>query len=140
VHMHVLPRPPLPPERADYLTIVPTEAEVITRIVDADAWYQKAEDIVKALPGPHAVGAAAGGCRCSRVLINHFFLIRRSHSISFTSNPKYKVGFGRGKGWESWGNWLRGGGGTLALAMPLALHYMGSRSVRRGPLQPVHWQ
>ncbi len=36
----------------------------------------------------------------------YFFLIRRSHSISFTraqGTPKYKIGFGRGKGWESWG-------------------------------------
>jgi hypothetical protein len=33
-----------------------------------------------------------------------FFHIRRSHSISFTRAqgiPKYKIGFGRGKGWES---------------------------------------
>jgi hypothetical protein len=33
-----------------------------------------------------------------------FFLIRRSHSISFTRArgiPKYKIGFGRGKGWDS---------------------------------------
>ncbi len=32
--------------------------------------------------------------------------IRWSHSISFTRAqgiPKYKIGFGRGKGWESWG-------------------------------------
>jgi hypothetical protein len=35
-----------------------------------------------------------------------FFLMRRSHSIGFTKAqgiPKYKIGFGRGKGWEGWG-------------------------------------
>ena len=35
-----------------------------------------------------------------------FFLIHRSHSISFTRAhgiPKYKIGFARVKGWESWG-------------------------------------
>jgi hypothetical protein len=41
-----------------------------------------------------------------RVQFVMFSLIRRSHSISFTRAqgiPKYKIGFGRGKGWESWG-------------------------------------
>jgi hypothetical protein len=36
-----------------------------------------------------------------------FFPMHRSHSISFTRAqgiPKYKIGFGRGKGWESWGS------------------------------------
>ncbi len=35
-----------------------------------------------------------------------FFLIHRFHSISFTRAqgiPEHKIGFGRGKGWESWG-------------------------------------
>ena len=34
------------------------------------------------------------------------FSIHRSHSLSFTRAqgiPKYKIGFGRGRGWESWG-------------------------------------
>ena len=36
----------------------------------------------------------------------NFSLTRRSHSISLTRAqgvPKYMIGFGRGKGWESWG-------------------------------------
>jgi hypothetical protein len=43
-----------------------------------------------------------------------FSLIHRSHSISFTRAqgiPKYKIGFGRGKGWESWERLVEGGGG-----------------------------
>jgi hypothetical protein len=39
-------------------------------------------------------------------VFEHFSLIHRSHSISFARAqgiPKYKIGFGRGKGWESWG-------------------------------------
>ncbi len=35
------------------------------------------------------------------------FLILRSHSMRFTGtqgvHPKYTIGSGRGKGWESWG-------------------------------------
>jgi hypothetical protein len=37
---------------------------------------------------------------------DNIFLIRRSHSTSFTRAqgiPKFMMGFGRGKGWESWG-------------------------------------
>ncbi len=52
-----------------------------------------------------------------------FFLIHWSHSISFTRAqgiPKYKGGFGRGKGWESWGKMpVTGGGGNTYLAWPL---------------------
>jgi len=43
------------------------------------------------------------------LLVLFVFLIRRSHSISFTRAqgiPKYKIGFGRGKGWESRGKYL----------------------------------
>ncbi len=44
---------------------------------------------------------------CVRRLFLFFcFLIHRSQSISFTRAqgiPKCKIGFGRGKGWESWG-------------------------------------
>jgi hypothetical protein len=46
-------------------------------------------------------------CVCFVIRRSHVcFLIRRSHSISFPiaqGIPKYKIGFGRGKGWESWG-------------------------------------
>ncbi len=42
---------------------------------------------------------------CPRIVLS-FFLMHRSHSLSFTRAqgiPKYKIGIGRGKGWESWG-------------------------------------
>jgi len=45
---------------------VPTEAEVVTRITDAEAWFKKAHDILKALPkGAHArsTEASAHGAR-----------------------------------------------------------------------------
>ncbi len=44
------------------------------------------------------IGACAAGAT--------FSLTHRSHSISFTRAqgiPKYKIGFGEGEGWESWG-------------------------------------
>ncbi len=59
-----------------------------------------------------------------------FSLIRRSHSISFTRAqgiPKYKTGFGRGKGWESWDRLVEGGGGgggggVTGVCTSVALH------------------
>ena len=53
-----------------------------------------------------------------------FFLIHRSHSISFTRAqgiPKYKIGFGRGERMGELGKyWLRGGGGGVtALTGPV---------------------
>ena len=50
--------------------------------------------------------AAALGTGFGSVQKGVFFLMRRSHSIGFTKAqgiPKYKIGFGRGKGWEGWG-------------------------------------
>jgi hypothetical protein len=48
-----------------------------------------------------------------------FSLIHRCHSISFTRAqgiPKYKIGFGRGERWESWGQiGLRGVGVTVSV-------------------------
>ncbi len=67
------------------------------------------------MPPPPQLGVIATYCAHAFFLVtpadgkDHLytvFLIRRSHSISFTRAqgiPKYKIGFGRGKGWESWG-------------------------------------
>jgi hypothetical protein len=75
---------------------------------------------------------------CVRVREPYFFLIHRSHSISFTRAqgiPKYKIGFGREKDGRVGRDWLGGGGhgardggwgGTTKLG-----RYVGHWSVQR---------
>ena len=56
--------------------------------------------------------------------LDSFFLIRRSHSVSFTRAqgiPKYKIGLGGGKDGKAGVGLVEGGGGDRYLAWPLCL-------------------
>jgi hypothetical protein len=54
------------------------------------------------------------------------FLAHRSHSISFTRAqgiPKYKLGFVREEGWESWECFVEEGGGVTVPGLRLRFFY-----------------
>ncbi len=83
---------------ADFESLIPMIIkDLVQKFHDPDP-----KVLLAAVTSLEKVRGGVGGARTCRC----FFLMHMSHSISFTRAqgvPKYKIGFGRGKGWESWG-------------------------------------
>ncbi len=93
----------------DWLRIVMSCCAVLQGMFDSETSQMMTAAIfgLSTLISSYQVGGRAGPLSCRlHDPARAFPPLRSSHSTCFTRGqgiPKYKIGFARGKGWESWG-------------------------------------
>ena len=110
--MSLMYQPPLAPTPSLVFSLVRIKSGMTGEAV---IWMDSAGSTQTSMPAAFAgVDVATvfrGIGEWSPVTCFFFFLVRRSHSIIFTRAqgiPKYKIGFGRGRVWESWDGLVEG--------------------------------
>jgi hypothetical protein len=121
--MSLMYQPPLAPTPSLVFSLVRIKSGMTGEAV---IWMDSAGSTQTSMPAAFAgVDVATvfrGIGEWSPVTCFFFFLVRRSHSIIFTRAqgiPKYKIGFGRGRGWESWEGLVEGVSSPCGLVVPM---------------------